>query len=176
MTIIGTCQGVSPPRSPAPQLVTTLEIEEEAIGGAAGDRAGSPSSSGRRSAYVPIGEEADQPSPIPGLPLIEIRRPSQYSHYDLAYRLGSPDGGDCAPLLEASGANNQSRKSSVSSQGSSLVHLCVTTDLTMVMSFQAHVAQGIPQYQVIGHQAVFDKAGIHLELQSVNNLWCKQTI
>lgn len=63
------------------------------------------------------------PQAIPGLPLIEIRRPSALSQFEFGYFVNSPDiisgasgltaasDNDCAPLLLSGGAVN-SRKSS----------------------------------------------------------------
>lgn len=58
------------------------------------------------------------PPGIPGLPLIEIRRPSALSQFEFGYFVNSPEfagnESDCAPLLlSGSGTQNGSRKSSI---------------------------------------------------------------
>jgi hypothetical protein len=59
------------------------------------------------------------PPAIPGLPMIEIRRPSALSQFEFGYFVNSPEfaagnESDCAPLLlSGGGTQNGSRKSSI---------------------------------------------------------------
>ncbi|KAH7728442.1 Protein PLC-1 d [Aphelenchoides avenae] len=89
--------GASPPRSPMPQ--NSLDGGNSLLSSNASRRPSSPQA-------------------IPGLPLIEIRRPSALSQFEFGYFVNSPDivgnnDSDCAPLLlSGCGAPNSSRKSS----------------------------------------------------------------
>ncbi|CAD5206460.1 unnamed protein product [Bursaphelenchus okinawaensis] len=89
--------GASPPRTPIPQ--NSIDGGTSLLGGNQNRRPSSPQA-------------------IPGLPLIEIRRPSALSQFEFGYFVNSPElvGGndsDCAPLLlSGNGAAVGSRKSS----------------------------------------------------------------
>lgn len=95
--------GTSPPRSPNN---SSLDAGGQLLLGSSG-HAGNAHSSRRPSS----------PQAIPGLPLIEIRRPSALSQFEFGYFVNSPEmlatDSDCAPLL-LSGGNGikSSRKSS----------------------------------------------------------------
>uniref|UniRef100_A0AC35TZW9 Phosphoinositide phospholipase C n=1 Tax=Rhabditophanes sp. KR3021 TaxID=114890 RepID=A0AC35TZW9_9BILA len=91
-------QGASPPHSP----------------GSGYDPLENPEISGEHLLH----KRPSSPQAIPGLPLIEIRRPSAMSQFEFGYFVNSPelsgsDVSDCAPLLAtASGNHGNSRKSS----------------------------------------------------------------
>uniref|UniRef100_A0A8R1DHL7 Phosphoinositide phospholipase C n=1 Tax=Caenorhabditis japonica TaxID=281687 RepID=A0A8R1DHL7_CAEJA len=87
-------QGASPPRSPGPLTGNSLE----------------------EGTMLLDTRRPSSPQAIPGLPLIEIRRPSALSQFEFGYFVNSPElsgseVSDCAPLL-LSGQIGGSRKSS----------------------------------------------------------------
>ncbi|KAI6230307.1 hypothetical protein M3Y99_01077200 [Aphelenchoides fujianensis] len=96
--------GASPPRSPMP----------------GGDPAAAGGSSSLQQPGATANRRPSSPQAIPGLPLIEIRRPSALSQFEFGYFVNSPElvgnaqDSDCAPLLLMSGCGPQisSRKSS----------------------------------------------------------------
>ncbi|NP_001360637.1 Phosphoinositide phospholipase C [Caenorhabditis elegans] len=88
-------QGASPPRSPGPLTGNSLE---------------------EGTTMLLDTRRPSSPQAIPGLPLIEIRRPSALSQFEFGYFVNSPElsgseVSDCAPLL-LSGQIGGSRKSS----------------------------------------------------------------
>lgn len=90
--------GASPPRSPMPQNSIDGGSGASLLGGTQNRRPSSPQA-------------------IPGLPLIEIRRPSALSQFEFGYFVNSPElvvnDSDCAPLLlSGNGGAVGSRKSS----------------------------------------------------------------
>ncbi|KAL3102215.1 hypothetical protein niasHS_003624 [Heterodera schachtii] len=116
----------SPPRSPL--LSAALVAAAVTVEGGSGGFAGMPSTSmGHPSGGVGDIRRPSSPPVLPGLPLIEIRRPSALSQFEFGYFVNSPEivsasrGGsgagstdDCAPLLLSGGSTAQicSRKSS----------------------------------------------------------------
>ncbi|KAI6195032.1 hypothetical protein M3Y96_01188100 [Aphelenchoides besseyi] len=110
--------GASPPRSPMPGV--------------------DPTNAG--SLQQPSGANARRPSSpqaIPGLPLIEIRRPSALSQFEFGYFVNSPElvgnsqDSDCAPLLLMSGCGPTMISSRKSSDESSM---CWSSRASSVMS------------------------------------------
>uniref|UniRef100_A0A914EFU4 Uncharacterized protein n=1 Tax=Acrobeloides nanus TaxID=290746 RepID=A0A914EFU4_9BILA len=95
--------GASPPRSPQDGSIGTRDSK---------DSSAAPLLTGNR--------RPSSPPAIPGLPMIEIRRPSALSQFEFGYFVNSPEfagnESDCAPLLlSGSGTQNGSRKSSIES-------------------------------------------------------------
>lgn len=101
--------GSSPPRSP--QCFLDTGGQSLLLGGSAQGAIGQ--NSNRR---------PSSPQAIPGLPLIEIRRPSALSQFEFGYFVNSPEmignDSDCAPLL-LSGGNSAAISSRKSSDGNS---------------------------------------------------------
>ena len=96
-------------------------LPEVEVSGASPPRSTQGSIEGRDSgASLLGGRRPSSPQAIPGLPLIEIRRPSALSQFEFGYFVNSPeicgnsaDVSDCAPLLlSGNGIQNSSRKSS----------------------------------------------------------------
>jgi hypothetical protein len=94
--------GASPPRSPMQNSLDTAG--QSLLGGATAN-----------TVVAQNNRRPSSPQMLPGLPQIEIRRPSALSQFEFGYFVNSPEcagDSDCAPLLTGGTGLISSRKSS----------------------------------------------------------------